>query len=499
MAPFMKPPARSRERLAFQYGPGTVPSRTAVDAAIASDPQPSFATASFAAEPRDWGYAGLLGFTAVLLLRPQDTIPALEPLHVAELFALIGIAPMVLHRFAQRLPVFRVTPETIGLLCFGAVMLATLPFSIWPGGAWGVFADSYLKVLVVFVLMMNTLTTPKRLQTVTWLIVLCIGYVAARGVFDYARGANLVEDGRLAGAIGGIFGNPNDLALNMVTFMPIAAIVAMSKRYPPWRRMVAAVIVVLMAATIVFTKSRGGVVGLAVMLAAFAVLGHTVRRGYIAVGVVFLLLATPFMPQSFWDRMATIVDARQDKFHFTNSREERRIVMQEGFNTFMERPFTGVGAGQFHNYNPPGRKVRWREAHNALIQVAADTGLFGLFAFSFLILRGFIAALSTRRILRRPRRRRDPDPIAAVLNDEERAALFDHSVGTTVALIGWFVCAMFASVAYAWTFYYLLALITAARELVRHRLAAARALGLASKPLSVPPPRLGQPLSPRLV
>src|SRR4029079_6083703 len=150
--------------------------------------------------------------------------------------AILGIAPMLLHRFARRLPVFRVTPETVGLAFLGVVILATIPFSIWPGGAFEVFTDSYLKILVVFVLMMNTVTTPRRLESVTWLIVVCIGYVAGRGVIDYARGANLVEDGRLAGAVGGIFGNPNDLALNMVTFLPIAAVVAMSKRHGLARR-----------------------------------------------------------------------------------------------------------------------------------------------------------------------------------------------------------------------------------------------------------------------
>lgn len=492
----MKPSSKVRERLTFNYGQPTVPGRRGIDEVPES--APTFATVPYA-EPRDWGYLGLLAFTAVLLLRPQDTIPALEPLHLAEIFALAGIGPMLLHRFAHRLPVFRVTPETIGLLFFGGVILATLPFSIWPGGAWHVFTDSYLKVLIVFVLMMNTLTTPKRIETVTWLIVMCIGYVAARGVFDYARGVNLVEDGRLAGPIGGIFGNPNDLALNMVTFMPIAGVVAMSNRYSIWRRGTAALILTLMLATVVFTKSRGGIVGLGMMLLAFLLLGRKVRRGFTTIGVVAMLLATPFMPASFWARMASIVDERQDTFHYTGSREERRMVMQEGWNAFVQRPFTGVGAGQFQNYNPPERKIRWRQTHNALIQVAADTGMFGLIAFLFLIFRAAFAAASTRRILRRPRRSRDPDPIAAVLTDRDRSALYDHTVGTTAALVGWFACSMFASVAYSWTFYYLLALVVAARELARHRLAAAHALGsTAAKSVSVPPPGFGRRLTPRV-
>src|SRR2546423_7576413 len=206
----------SRERLAFNYGPRSVPSRQLIEAAIASETEPTFATSAYA-EPRDWGYAGLIAFTAVLLLRPQDQLPGLPPLHLAEICALIGIGPMLLHRFARRLPVFRITPETLGVLLLGFAILVTAPFSIWPGGAFGEFTDVYAKIVIVFVLMMNTLTTPQRLERITWLIVLCVGYVAARGVFDYARGINMVENGRLRGAVSGMFGNPNDLAMNMVT------------------------------------------------------------------------------------------------------------------------------------------------------------------------------------------------------------------------------------------------------------------------------------------
>ena len=464
-----------RERLAFNIGPATVPGRRTIDAQLAREAEPSFATAAYA-EPRDWGYLGLLAFTAVLLLRPQDQVPGLSALHLAELSAIIGIAPMLLHRFARRLPVFRVTPETTGLVLFGAVMVATIPFSIWPGGAMGVFTDMYLKVLVVFVLMMNTLTTPKRLDQITWLIVACCGYIAARGVFDYARGVNLVEGNRLAGPVGGFLSNPNDLAMTMVTFLPVAMVMALARNHSTPRRIGAAVVAALMLATIVFTKSRSGAVGLGVMLAVLVLLGRRVRPGFGVISLAVVLVAAPFMPASFWERMSTIIDARQDRTEFTGSREARRVVMREGFETFLERPFTGVGAGQFQNYNPPGRQERWRETHNVLLQVAADLGIFGLAAFCFLIFRAGLATLTTRRMLSPPRRRRRPDRLARVLPRRERQMLYSHTVAMTAAIMGWLACAMFASVAYNWTFYYVLALTVAARELTRDRLLAARSL-----------------------
>src|SRR5262249_40234189 len=143
---------------------------------------------------------------------------------------------------------------------------------------------------------------------------------------------------------------------------------------------------------------------------------------------------------------------------------------------FMERPLTGVGAGQFKNYNPPGRRERWRETHNSLLQVAAETGIFGLLAFSFLIYRTANAATLTRRMLKRPTSAGAQPALDAVLPSADRASLYAHTVAMTAGLVGWFVAAMFASVAYSWTFYYLLALIVAAREITNDRLAAARVL-----------------------
>jgi O-antigen ligase/polysaccharide polymerase Wzy-like membrane protein len=424
------------ERLTFNLEP-------ADDRSVRED-EVSFATAPVGRQ-RNWGYSGLLAFTAVLLLRPQDHVPALEPLHLAEIFAIVGIGPMILHRLSHPLPGFRINVETVALFVLTGIMVATAPFSIWPGGAISEVTNSYLKIVVVFVLMMNVLTTTARLERLMWLIVVCTGAIAGLSVFNYFRGYNLVEGGRLAGPVGGIFGNPNDLAMNMTAFLPATIVIALSGRQGTGRRLVAAAAATLMLATIVFTKSRG--VG--------------------TITIIAVLVATPFVPDSFWARMVSIVDEEADK-QFTGSREARQNVMQEGIDAFLEHPLTGVGVGQFKNYNPPERKERWIETHNVLIQVAAETGLFGLLAFSFLIVAAAAAAVTTQRRVRRAlalgRSARNQDPY------DDARALGEHMLGMSAGLIGWFVCAMFASVAYNWTFYYLLALIVAAREIARDRL-----------------------------
>ncbi len=74
--------------------------------------------------------------------------------------------------------------------------------------------------------------------------------------------------------------------------------------------------------------------------------------------------------------------------------------------------------------------------------------------------------------------------------------MYTLTVAMTAGFVGWFVCSLFASVAYNWTFYYLLALIVASREMTLARLRAARALTAErGKPASVPPSRVSHPFA----
>ena len=91
----------------------------------------------------------------------------------------------------------------------------------------------------------------------------------------------------------------------------------------------------------------------------------------------------------------------------------------------------------------------------------------------------------SRRLLRQaaPKRTRGRGRADAVgkapprgprLSPAEYDFLDAHSAATAAALVGWFVCALFASVAYNWTFYYLLALAAAPRDVLMARLVEAR-------------------------
>jgi putative inorganic carbon (HCO3(-)) transporter len=468
------------ERLAFGYGTtrDDAPGRAVVRTPAAEPAGDTSADTAPRRQRRDWAFTGLLAFTAVLYFRPQDQIPGLGAVPFAELSAILGLVAMVSGRLSRGQPVTRVTPELIGVAGLGLIILLTAPFSVWPGGAIGTFTDVFAKVILIFLLMINTVTSAERLHRFMTVVVIATGYIATRAVVDYGRGFNLVENGRVQGAVGGMFQNPNDLALNMVAVLPLAVLVAIRAK-STFGRLGAAFLGLMMIGAVMASHSRGGFVGLAVMVLMLALQLARRRPAAVAAGALLLLCAVPFAPSSYWDRVASITD---DSLDATGSREARRILLTEAWNTYLTFPLHGVGAGQFQNYNPPDRLEIWREAHNVVLQVAAELGTLGLVVFLFLLYRALTAGRMTRKLLRRARGavarkpwQANAPPARPALSEDEASYLEAHGGAMTAAVIGWFVCALFASVAYSWTFYYLLALAAAPHGILAERLAGQRA------------------------
>jgi O-antigen ligase len=251
----------------------------------------------------------------------------------------------------------------------------------------------------------------------------------------------------VVGAVGGLFGHPNDLVLDMGTFLRLA--VALSRvRGRPLVRALALIGVPAIAAAIIFSKSRGGTVGLVLMLIALLYQMRRSRPGVAVAVVAMCVAALPLLPQSFMLRMSSIYNAEEDP---TGSREARKDLLREGYEAFLGHPVFGLGAGQFSNYQPDEREEAWRETHNAVLQVAAELGVFGLVVFIVVVGSGFAAVFRAVAALRRTRH---PPPNGSGARQE--LELFGAAL--VAGLTGWVAAAMFASVAYYWTFYLVLGL-----------------------------------------
>jgi O-antigen ligase len=476
---------RGDERLAFNAGgarrevaSSAASPSTRADAARTALPEPAPAARSGRrrapadAEPRDWAFTWTMIFTAVLFLRPQDLLPPLELLHLAEMSALAALVALIGGRMARRQPLTRMTPEFAGVLALGALILLLAPFSIWFGGVVHVFTNVYVKVALVYLLAVNVIVSPKRLERLTWILVIAVGYIGFRAVLDYVRGVNVFAHGtRVMGSVGGLMENPNDLALHMVVFLPLALFMAMRPGSAP-KRLIAAGAGFSMIGAVVASGSRGGFLGLAATLVVLTVLVARQRPALVAAGVLVMLCALPLVPGQYWRRIASITDDSKDDYE---SAAARRTLFGEAIDAFLENPLTGVGAGQFKDYKPEKRIEAWHETHNIWLQVSSELGILGFAIFAFLMGRAFWGVWQTRRLLakaalalaRRRSSTRKAVAGAPIISAYDATLLDAHSAAMAASLVGFFVCSFFASVAYGWTFYYLLVLAVAPRDMLR--------------------------------
>ncbi len=154
--------------------------------------------------------------------------------------------------------------------------------------------------------------------------------------------------------------------------------------------MAAGVIAALMMATILFTKSRAGLLGLAAALVVLVIEGRRLRPG-LGVAAIVALLAGGALH-------AVLVLGPDWQHHRPRAGRVRIAAGAQGPDVgrladLRRHPLTGVGAGQFKNYNPPDRLEPWRETHNVLLQIAAELGVFGLLAFLLLLWQAVSALL----------------------------------------------------------------------------------------------------------
>ena len=290
---------------------------------------------------------------AALLPAAGYVRPRCAVLHLAEVAAISRWSRWSLGRLRRGLPVTRLTPELIGVLALGVLILATAPFSVWMGGAIGTFTDLYVKVVLIFVLMVNTLTSPRPMQQFTWLIVLASGYIGGRAVLDYARGINLIENGRVQGCGRRHVQEPERPGAEHGGGAA-AGRVPVLRPLAPGETGAAALCAFLMVGAVVASHSRSGPSASrrwagARRAAAEAEARPGLRRGDRRA------LALPLLPSSYWQRLASITDKELDQ---TGSREARRSCSRSRSMPSLAHPLTGVGRRQVQDLQSRGARRR---------------------------------------------------------------------------------------------------------------------------------------------
>lgn len=373
-------------------------------------------------------FAGLFVFTFLVYFRPYELFPSLSWLSKsAFIVALTTVAIFVPTQLSLESRITATPREVklvLGLLITGVL---SIPLAVEPSRAVQSFTE-YLKVIVMFFVMVNVVRTEKRLRKLILLVLFASCILSIGALNDYRLGNLALQGRRIAGVIGGLFSNPNDLALHLVTMIPISLALMLGSRSLLKKSLYLACALLLMAG-MVATFSRGGFFGF-VCVMGFLVwkLAPRNRMLFGALGLAAVLATIAIAPSAYRSRLATTNDA---------SAVARTDDLKRSILVAARHPVFGVGMDNYIIYSNVNKTT-----HNAYTQIAAEMGAIALLIYVAFLVTPF------KRLWRIEQ---------ATRTVERQPSAYYMAIGLQGSLLAYMVVSFFASVAYLWYAYYLVA------------------------------------------
>jgi O-antigen ligase len=311
--------------------------------------------------------------TAILFLRPQDFVPEWTtlPLYLVFLIvaALVASGSIVRQLAAGALQARPITICVIGLLV--AIVVSHLSRSLfWEARTQGA---EFAKVLLYYLLLVGVVNTAERLRSFLGWLVIFFAVLATLSLLQYHGAialpqATLLEQTEIDEETGdvlsvprlcgyGLFNDPNDLCLLLVSGMGIAAYF-MTDRRLDWQRLACLGLIGLFVYGLALTQSRGGFLAL---LAGLLVLLYA-RFGAWKAALVGCL-AVPVLLVAFAGRQ-TEISAADD------TGQSRVQLWSEALELFKQEPLWGIGQGAFE-------EQVGLVAHNSFLHSFVELGFFG--------------------------------------------------------------------------------------------------------------------------
>jgi hypothetical protein len=163
-----------------------------------------------------FSYGALFLFTLILYARPAEFYPSRLTASIA---LLVGIATLGFFIPTQLSLEGTLTarPREVNLvLLFCLAGLLSIPLAINQQEAWAEFSGTFIRCIVIFIVMVNVVRTEARLKGLLFLAMAAGIWLSTEAINDYRLGLMTIEGYRAAGRGTGVFGNTNDMALHHV-------------------------------------------------------------------------------------------------------------------------------------------------------------------------------------------------------------------------------------------------------------------------------------------
>lgn len=389
----------------------------------------------------DLSFRGVVLFAIVLFYRPHELTESLGWTEASA--SLIAIATIVIFLPSQLLLEHRLTIWTTEVkcaVCLLVLALLTIPLAIDPALAIETLQNLFVKVVIVFVILTNTVRTQANLSLMIKVLIGAGVLLSYQSIDLYQKGVFAVDDYRVSSK-SGLLSNPNDMALFLLLLIPIAIGLGCAAKNRT-SRILWFLMSVLMSVCVFLTYSRGGFLGFVTIIGILVwKLGYKRRLTSFLISILLLSSIIAFAPGNYNKRMLSIFDADLD---VTGSSSERSEALTRSLIVTMRNP-QGIGIGNSRLVSPNNR-----ETHNAYTQVSAELGLLGIAAYLVLL----ISPLRKLFVLEQTTR-----------GNKDVRWTYYMSIGLQASIGGFLVTSFFASVAYNYYIYYPIAFAIVLRRI----------------------------------
>jgi len=391
-------------------------------------------------------HVGIVLFMIAYYVRPTDWIPGAQTVPLAKItagLAILGFLVTLLANFGAVIREIRQSKVLVGLLILYFYTWFTVPFAYWRGGSFEIVSSVFSEVIVIAGLIYLSTTTTSRLKRILTISILTAVVMSVLAVRSFnTLGAAADESTRVTGALGNVFSNPNDLALNVVILLPFCVILGLLKRGIP--RLFWFICSAIMVGGILVSYSRAGFLALLITVVVLCIdLGLKSRVLIILPLVLAVALgAVMFLPSTFGDRISTIVNPAKDQ---TGSAQARGELLRESLYVTARHPLLGIGPGNFDSVSGS-----WHGTHNIFTQLSSEAGIPALLIFLWTLrwtFRGLKQAMASSK------------------NNREMTLLLIGSRASMVALI---VSTFFYHAAFQFFTYFPIAYAAALFEMSKH-------------------------------
>ncbi|MEW6535210.1 MAG: putative O-glycosylation ligase, exosortase A system-associated [Candidatus Auribacterota bacterium] len=308
--------------------------------------------------------------------------------------------------------------------------------------------DYFSKQMIIIYVISGVINNKKRLTAVIIALILTIGYFSGKcGLFGLMN-----PGGKIFGGHGGMFLDNNCFALAFNMLLPFiffaGHLLPKGIKYSK-HRIGLKILFFLSILGVVFTYSRGGFLGLCVVLLMINLRSKRKVLSLIIVGAMIAIIGTFFLPEEYKERLGTIVVDEEQGEEREASSASRIHFWKVAMIIANNYPIIGIGPGcypdvyDYYDFSN-GLYGTTRAVHNTYFQMLTNNGYPGLVLMLLLMFFGFTTCMKLRR---RVKRREDLQWIFACANMME------------ISLAAYCVCGMFLSAAYADLFYHLIILI----------------------------------------